>query len=151
MGKYVENNLNVNETLVRKAKISMASIVPHIFLVLVFVGIITIWKPVIRKFTSELAFTNKRIIGKLGLIKTEAMNSPLTAIQNVKVKSGLFGKIFRYGSIGITTASGTYVFDYIKHPDEFKNALLNQIEEYKKVEMEENAIRIAQAMKNTQF
>ena len=151
MGKYVENNLNVNETLVRKAKISMASIVPHIFLILIFVGIITIWKPVIRKLTSELAFTNKRIIGKLGLIKTEAMNSPLTAVQNVKVKSGLFGKIFRYGSIGITTASGTYVFDYIKHPDEFKNALLNQIEEYKKVEMEENAIRIAQAMKNTQF
>lgn len=148
MGKYINNSLVISEEkVIREGKVSFASIVPHIFLMLIVIGFFSIWKPIFKLFTTELAYTNKRLLGKTGIIKTEEMNSPLSAIQNIKVQNGLFGKIFNYGNISISTASGTYVFNYIKHATEFKNMLSLQIEEYKKAEMEENALKIAQAMR----
>ena len=148
MKKYVEGGLMPNEQVIEEGKVSYMVLLPHILLMFIFIGFFTIIKPLIVIFTTELAITDKKIMGKTGLIKTDEMSSPLSAIQNVKVQSGLFGKIFKYGTIHITTTSGTYSFAYIKNADQFKNTLFAQIENQKLNDMDENAARIAKAMKN---
>ena len=146
MGRYVNDSLSNKERVVYEGKITLLSLIPHILLMFFGIGFLTIWKPIIRYATTELAITNRKVAGKLGLIKTKEMNSPLKAVQNVSVANGFFGKLFNYGTISITTASGEYLFKNIKDANQFKNRLMSQIEKYKEDEMDRNAKKIAMAM-----
>lgn len=83
MSNYAETNLTNNEKIILKAKKSFIAIFPHF----------------IRFLTTELALTNKKVIGKVGLIRTHSVASALNKIQNISISSGLFGKIFSYGTI----------------------------------------------------
>ncbi len=131
MGNYAEQNLTKNEKVIRKAKKSFLAVFPHF----------------ISFLTSELAITNKRIVGKVGLIRTHSITSPLNKIQNVTVASGLFGKIFGYGGLKIETAgSSPVVFYGIKKPEEFKKAIFAQMESYEQDRLQEQATQMATAM-----
>lgn len=96
--------------------------------------------------TTELAVTNKKIIGKLGLVNTKSMDAPLNKIQNVSVSSGLGGKMFGYGNINISTASGNFNFKGIRTPDTFKNIIMEQLDIYEKNESKKRAEELAMAM-----
>lgn len=98
---------------------------------------------------SELAITNKKIFGKTGFIKTNEMNSPIKQIQNIAVANGLFGKIFGYGNVTVTTTSGVYSFKYVSKPNDFKNAVMTQIENSEESKMDVHAQKIADAIHNT--
>ena len=109
--------------------------------------IIWIVKDLIKFFTTKLIITNKRVNGKTGLINTNELDSPLNKINGVQVRQGLFGKIFNYGTVSITTASTVFNFDYIDKPNEFKTILNNQIEKYDDDRIEKQAKKMAEAMK----
>ena len=64
---------------------------------------------------TELAYTNKRIIGKRGLFTTTILDAPIEKINDVYIKQTLFGKIFQYSSIVISTSSSRYKFKYLKN------------------------------------
>ena len=103
-------------------------------------------RDLIRYFTTKLEITNKRIRGKIGLVNTNELDSPLNKINSVQVLQGFFGKVFNYGTIVITTASSVFEFGYITNPNEFKNILNNQIEAYDENKMDMQAKKIAEAM-----
>ena len=151
MGKYLQNNLKIGENLLCEAKLTWAVIVPHCILLIVGVGIITL--PIValrtwfRRAITELGFTEKQIIGKTGWINTNAMNSPLNKIQNVQVKSGFWGKVFKFGDIHITTAAGNYTFKGIENPENFKMSLMNQIDQYDEDRIRKQAEEMARAIK----
>lgn len=140
---YVEKNLGKEENIVYQCKVHWAILVPHIILMLILIGFVTIIPAIITMFTTELVITNKKISGKLGLLNTKAMDSPLNKIQNVKVEQNIFGKIFNYGNIDITTASGSYNFKGIARPDSFKNALNQQIDTFDDERINKQAQKIA--------
>lgn len=95
---------------------------------------------------SELAVTNKKLISKFGLINTKSMDAPLNKVQNISVSSGLFGKIFGYGHITISTASGKFIYRNVKQADEFKTLVMSQIQVYEEDEFKRRAEEIAKAM-----
>lgn len=97
--------------------------------------------------TTELILTNKKIIGKAGIINTKIMDSPLNKINNISVEQGLGGKIFGYGKIVITTAAGNYNFSCISQPDVFRNAVMNQIDVFDEERIRKQAEQLAGAMK----
>ncbi len=131
MGKYTESNLIKNERVVLKAKKSFIAVFPHF----------------INFLTSELAITDKRVIGKVGLIRTHSVTSSLNKIQNVTVSSGLIGKIFNYGTIKIETAGSEPVKFYgIKNPEAFKKAVFAQMELFDQERVKEQAMQMAAAM-----
>lgn len=102
--------------------------------------------PAIRVLLSNsLAITDKKVFGRVGLIKTVEMNSPIHQIQNVSVSNGLLGKLFKYGTIVITTTTGVYNFKYIKNPDSFKNEVMAQITRTEESKMDLHAQKIADA------
>lgn len=126
MGKYIENNLSRNEKIVQKAKLSF------------FGGILIMFE--------ELAVTNKNIVGKTGIIRKRTMSSPLDKVQNVAVSKGFFGSILGYGKVKIDSAAGSYSFKYIKKPEAFKNAVLNQIDVFEQEKTKRQAAEMAAAM-----
>lgn len=140
------------EETVKEGKISIATLIIRLvidfFAMCILIGFVWIIKDLIKFFTTKLIITNKRINGKTGLINTNELDSPLNKINGVQVREGLFGKIFNYGTVSITTASTVFNFDYIDKPNEFKTILNNQIEKYDDERIEKQAKKLAEAVKN---
>jgi uncharacterized membrane protein YdbT with pleckstrin-like domain len=148
MNAYVEQNVGRDEELVLEAKLHWAMLIPHIVLMLIIIGFITIIPALISYFTTVLAFTNKKVIGKTGLINTHALDSPLNKINNVSVANGLFGKIFGYADLTITTSSGSYSYKGGASADSFKTALMEQIDRFDEDRIKKQADEMAKAMRN---
>lgn len=138
------------EETIKKAKLSVVALVFKLFVDLfaccIIIGLVWLPRDLIRYFTTKLEITNRRIKGKIGLINTNELDSPLTKLNSVQVKQGLFGKIFNYGTIIITTSSSAFEFDYVTKPNEFKTIINNQIEAYEENKMDMQAQKIANAM-----
>lgn len=174
MKNHLSNSIMPNEKVVLEAKFSIMPFIPSIiiltfFLLMTFTGISTdgftsdvlamlITGIVIAALCAipglkktlfcELAVTDKKILGKTGFIKTAEMNSPIQQVQNVAVSNGLLGKIFKYGTLDITTTSGQYVFFYVKNPNEFKKTVMKQFSASEENKMDLNAQKIADAVGN---
>ena len=142
MGKYVENNLQRNEVIVKKAKITMISVIMHITNILVIPLIVRL----IKHANIDLAVTNKRIVGKLGVFNTQALDSPLNKVQNCAVNQTFVGKIFNYATVDITTAAGRYQVVGVKSGNEFKNAVMAQIDQFEEYRIKQQAEQMARAM-----
>lgn len=151
MGKYVENNLGKNETIVKKADLN------SLFLLWTWIkGILFCWLlliPTVKAIIAtirfsriELAVTNKRIIGKIGVANTQSLDAPLNKIQNVGVKQKFGGKIFNYGDVTITTAAGEFNFGAIKNVNAFKGILMAQIDQFEEDRLKQQADQMARAM-----
>lgn len=171
MKKHVKESLLQNEQVVKEAKFSIIQLVPGIviFIFMLMVSFVSdsigeafqfiltgliialiISIPGIKTLLAcSLAITTHKICGKVGIIKTVEMNSPIHQVQNVKVSNGLLGKIFRYGTVNITTTSGVYDFKYVKNPKDFKNELMAQISRTEESKMDTNAQKIADAIRKS--
>lgn len=151
MAKYVEQNLGKNESIVKMAKITPIELVLKWVL-----GILGFWLLLIPTFKAllatieysriELAVTNKRVVGRRGVFTTNSLDAPLNKVQNVKVDQGLFGKIFNFGGITITTAAGSLLFPGVSHPDAFKGMVMQQIDQYEEDRVKQQAAEMANAM-----
>ena len=138
------------EETIKRAKLSVVALVFKLFVdffaCCILVGFVWFPRDLIRYLTTKLEITNKHIRGKIGLVNTNELDSPLNKINSVQVLQGFFGKMFNYGTIVITTASSVFEFGYITNPNEFKNILNNQIEAYDENKMDMQAKKIADAM-----
>ncbi|MDR2351620.1 MAG: PH domain-containing protein [Deltaproteobacteria bacterium] len=85
-------------------------------------------KDIIIYFSTELGFTDKRLLGKVGLFKIRSIVTPLNKINHISISQGFFGRIFGYGNILIFTSSGQITYQNIAHNLEFINSLTEQIE-----------------------
>ena len=151
MGQYVERNLNPKETILKNAEQHrMQLIVAWIFGILgcwlLLVPTIYALKVTVLYLSTELAVTNKRVIGKVGWIKSTSLDAPLNKIQNITVNFGFWGKIFGYGTVKIHTAGGVIPFTAIKNADALKQFVMNQIEEYESEKIKAQAAEMAAAM-----
>ena len=87
-------------------------------------GSLLIVLPLVRRMSTELAVTNKRVIVKFGLFTTHALEMRLGKIETVRVNQGLVGRLFNYGTIVITGTGATFdPIPKISSPFEFHTAL----------------------------
>ena len=70
-------------------------------LVLLVVGLWMFLKLMIRKWTTELGVTSHRFVEKYGLISMSTNEIALPNIEGVRVRQGLAGRIFNYGTVRI--------------------------------------------------
>ena len=102
--------------------------------------IISLFIFILRVLTLEVAVTNKRLIGKVGLIGMQSIDIPLEQISNSTINCGFFGRLFKYESIeilstGMKIVRGNSVglkLNAVSNAREFINAINNCIEENKK-------------------
>ena len=151
MGNYVESNLTKNEALVKKAEMNTLYllgqwIIGILFFWLLFIPTIKAIIATVRFYNMELAITNKRVVGKVGVFNTKALDAPLNKVQNVSVYQTLGGKIFNYSTISISTAAGNFTFSAVKNADAFKNMLLAQADQFDEDRIKQQASEMANAM-----
>ena len=58
----------------------------------------------LRYKTTELAFTNKRVIAKFGFISRQTIELNVHKVESVQVMQGMLGRLFNYGTLVISGA-----------------------------------------------
>ena len=75
-----------------------------------------------------IAVNPKEVIGHKGFINSRTLRSPLSKVQGVEIDNGIFGKMFGYHNIIVTTAgtSGAeYVFKMMKSAKQFQDSFID--------------------------
>ena len=109
MGSYVESTLINDEKVIYEGKLSVWSLLPNILIGLLLLplfglGLIFLLAAVVRYTTTELAFTNKRVIAKFGFISRRTVELNLPKVESMQVNQGVLGRIFDYGTLVISGA-----------------------------------------------
>ena len=152
---YIEHELTQGERIVLMGRVSWWTIVPRTLLaigVLIVAGVVAgmlsalvplfwmiavptvlvLWlamaaREVFRVLTTEIAITDRRVISKTGLLRTEVKVTPLDKVNNVNVKQSMFGNLLDYGDIEVTTATAeekdNHLISSLAHTDKFRNTL----------------------------
>ena len=153
--KYAEKSLKENEKIIKKAKLNPIIRLPYLiitiisfiitfnidvseyqpsfifFFILSVVMLVQTIRICIILDTTELCFTNSRVIGKVGWLNTITLDSPINKINDIMIIQSLMGKLLNYSTIKICTSSSNYYFKYIENSEEFKNALTDFINKSK--------------------
>ena len=147
MGTYL---LKTDEVEVKVAIPSWLMLLSHIILTIVTLGI---WSPILiyyilRRATTRYVLTNQRVIWEHGILNKTSKESPLDKINNVSHEQPLIGRIFNYGDVQLQTASemGATIFTFIPEPSQFKSEIINQMDLFKKQEVNSQAKAMASAM-----
>lgn len=109
MASYVEGTLIKDEKIIYTGRISLWSLLPLIvvgFILIPLFGLgLLLWLAAfIRYKTTELAFTNKRVIAKFGFISRQTVELNLTKVESLQVNQGILGRIFNFGTLVISGA-----------------------------------------------
>ena len=110
-----------------------------LLMILIVVSILYALIPIIRLVCIELVVTDKKIIGKNGVIYSNAMDVYLEKIDNFVIDETLMGRIFHFSTITIGTASTTMKFPYMQNAVEFKNKVMDCYDARKTALMKEQA------------
>ncbi|MDD3348181.1 MAG: PH domain-containing protein [Bacilli bacterium] len=151
MGKYIQKNLTKNEEIILEAKISKLPLISAwitgiLFCWLLLIPFFKAIQKTIKYRNTILGFTNKRVIGKQRGNKTITLDAPLNKVQSVGTSNTFWGRVFNYGDITIRTAAGEFKFVSVKKFDDFKMALMEQIDKYENDKIQEQAKEMAKAM-----
>ncbi len=156
----IQNNLQKDEAIVSTAKLHWVVFVPSVLALVIAVSMlinggspILLVAPVLlfvpaffNYISTSIVLTNKRLIGKVGIIKTSSLDTPVHKINNSAVHANLFGNILGYGTLVITSSSGTYNFAKIAKPNAFSQKVMAEIENYSDAKTEKGADAHAQAL-----
>lgn len=106
-------------------------------------------KQLLINVTTHLAITNKRIVGKVGVFKVDAIDFPINKIDNVSYQGTFFGNIFKYYTVKEqSTSAKPREIKAIANAAEFKNAVTDAIDAYAEEARKAQAAEIAAAMGN---
>lgn len=115
MSSYVSQNLTREEEVVYWGSIHWIS-----FISLRALGSLFIL-PILDRWTSEYAVTNKRVIMKTGLIRRQTLEMNISKIESINVNQSILGRILGYGDITVVGFGGTREsFLTISSPIEFR-------------------------------
>jgi uncharacterized membrane protein YdbT with pleckstrin-like domain len=140
MGTYVESQLIKDEKVIYEAKVSIAVYFVGIAIVVWGLIFLTFAPPIgwlillgalvalligyLRRTTTELVITNRRVIAKFGVISRTTFEQQITKIEGVRLKQDLSGRIIGYATVIVHgVGGGNTPIPFIAHPEEFKAAL----------------------------
>lgn len=109
MASYIEGALTKDEVIQYEGRISLWSLTHLIVLGVLLIplygiGLILLIMAFVRYKTTELAFTNKRVIAKFGFISRQTIELYIPKVESIQVHQGILGRIFNYGSLIISGA-----------------------------------------------
>lgn len=130
MASYIEDALIKDERVIHTGHISLWSlahlIIPGILLLPAFgLGLILLAIAYVRYKTTELAFTNKRVIAKFGFISRHTIEININKVESIQVNQNILGRIFNYGTL-ILSGAGTpqAPIPGISDPIQFRRAFM---------------------------
>lgn len=152
MGSYVENNLLPGELVMHSSKVSGIIFVPYLILAAAVGGFGFVAGPVgvafwglavlvlvfgvvacsIRKASTEVAVTNKRLILKTGFITRETVEQFLEKIDSISVEQTLVDRMVNAGTIIVRGSGQTFSpVANIDNPLAFRKMVNEQVDKIK--------------------
>ena len=134
MANYIEKTLVKDEEVIYTGHISFWSLTP-----LLFVGFVGLFLPgaigltamlfwataALKYLTTELAFTNKRVIAKFGIISQKAIELNIKKVESIQVSQSILGRVFNYGDLIISGVGISQVpIPGISNPMAFRRAFM---------------------------
>jgi uncharacterized membrane protein YdbT with pleckstrin-like domain len=81
----------------------------------------------VRRSSSEFGVTNKRVIIKVGLLRTRSIETLLSKVEAIEVEQSLLGRMLGYGTIIVSGTGGTKEpFKRIEAPLDFRRHVQEQ-------------------------
>ena len=130
MASYIEGALIKGESVIYTGHVSLWSLAPLIFfgfVGLAFFGLgLILWiVAFIRYKTTELAFTNKRVIAKFGFISRQTVELNINKVESIQVNQGILGRIFNFGTLIVSGAGNPQApIPGISDPMAFRRAFM---------------------------
>ncbi len=95
--------------------------------------------------------TNLRVVDETGFFTRYTKESPLDKINNVEYDQTIWGRLFGFGNVDIQTAAemGETKYQLIHHPKLLKDTITHAQEEYKKMQISNQATQLAEAIART--
>lgn len=127
---YIDGTLIKDEKVIFTGNISLWSLSPLIFFGFIFLaayglGLILFLTAYIRYKTTELAFTNKRVVAKFGFISRRTIEININKIESIQVDQSILGRIFNYGTLVISGAGNPQApIPGISDPMSFRRAFM---------------------------
>jgi uncharacterized membrane protein YdbT with pleckstrin-like domain len=88
----------------------------------------------IKRSSTELAVTNRRVIAKFGLVRRSTVELNLAKIESIRVEQSVPGRLLGYGSIFVTgTGSTIEPIPYISEPIKFRQAVQSATDSLRQV------------------
>jgi uncharacterized membrane protein YdbT with pleckstrin-like domain len=83
---------------------------------------------IIRRFATEVAVPNRRVLIKTGLLSRRSVEVLLPKVESIGVDESFLGRIFGYGSVIVRGTGGTFeTFDKIARPNELRRQVQEQL------------------------
>ena len=102
---------------------------------------------ILTVLTTHLVITNKRVIGKQGILSIKTMDIPIEKIDNVTFSAGVWGNLLKYYDISIkSVGSDGWMFHGICNAQAFKDCANDAIEKHAAQARIDQAEQIASAM-----
>lgn len=96
-------------------------------IILMLIGIVCGLYYALRIKLTVLAVTDKKVIGKTGILRIKSMDAPLDKVNNVGVERNIWGIILKFGKIVVLTSSVKYDFPGVENYDEMRQAIMERI------------------------
>ena len=153
MSGYVEKNVHPGETIAYRGHVSWvaalhrgvitiivafvvaglaggkANTAVSLVITLLFIyGIATLIGGVLFRNWSEYAVTDRRVIGKYGVIRQTSVDVMLTALAGVTVSNTAIGRVFGYGDVWVNGSGTKQRLRDMKSPKPFQSAVHERLE-----------------------
>jgi len=100
--------------------------------VLLIAGAVTILVGAVRRNTTEMAVTNRRVVIKTGLAARKTIEMLLNKVESIEISETAFGRMLGYGTVLMIGTGGTSEpFHKVAHPLNFRSQVQQQIEKLK--------------------
>jgi uncharacterized membrane protein YdbT with pleckstrin-like domain len=99
-------------------------------LAVMLAGVLVIVVGLIKRASTELAVTNRRVIAKFGLVSRRTIELNLSKLESIRVDQSVGGRIFNYGSIVVVGTGNTLEpIPFIAAPMAFRQAVQSAADE----------------------
>ena len=105
----------------------LADAMGFIKVVLLIGGIGSIAYNIVAWRTASYSVTNRRVLGRDGLIRRRSTDTMLASVNDVQLETSVLGRSLGYGDIKIMSSSGRVgadAFTSVQHVDEFKQHVM---------------------------
>lgn len=125
-------------------------------------GVLVFVRKLLYFLSLNLALTNKRVVGKMGILRVYSVDITIDKIDNVQIKASILGNLFRYYEMRVASVGGVgsdasafrkrrngNIFVGISNAQAFKDAVTAAVEQHAEEARAAQAEAIARAMNHT--
>ena len=125
---YIDETLGSDEKILHPVEFHwiymFTAFMSLLFLGIFLVGIVIFLTMTVRRYSTERALTNRRVVQKKGLIKRETESISLRTIEETSLSQSVMGRLLGYGSVRLAgTGRDEIILKDIDDPISFMKSL----------------------------